>query len=102
MEATEEVEVVEYKECLAVFADVIYEAAVEDFGCSEGVKKTPETKGGLSRRQRTLAQLRKDKRDLRKRWKAAAPEEKDGLKTLYEDLKERSRDLQRKERSLHR
>lgn len=86
------------KELLSVFADAIYETAVEEFGCGEGKKKPQEKKGGLSRRQRLLAQLRKQKRDLRRQRKDAPPEEEEGLKTLFEDLKKRSRDVQRQER----
>ena len=90
------------KVMLDVFANIIYEAAVEEFGIREGTKKTPVTKGGLSRRQRVLAQLRKQKRDLQKRRKSAPPEEQEGLRTMFEDLKKKSRDLQRQERRLTR
>ena len=86
------------KERLGVFAKIIYESAIEDFGSSEGKKKAPAKEGGPSRRQRVLAELRKQKRDLKKQRKSAPPEEEEGLKTLFEDLKKKSRDLQRHER----
>ena len=60
--------------------------------------KTPVKKGGLSRRQIVLAQLRKQKRDLQKLRKSAPPEEEEGMRTFFEDLKKESRDLQRHER----
>ena len=86
------------KEKLEAFANVIYEAAIEEFGSKEGKKTTPVARGGPSRRQRVLTQLRKQKRDLQKRRKSALPEEQEGLRAMFEDLKEKSRDLQRKER----
>ena len=86
------------KEMLNVFANSIYESASEEFGACEGKLKTPVKKGGLSRRQRVLAQLRKQKRELQKLRKSAPPEEEEGLRTLFEDLKKKSRDLQRHER----
>ena len=93
----DEREELDVKDCLVAFADTIYEVASDEFGCGE-VKKKPEKKGGPSRRQRDLAQLRKEKRELRKQWKAAKPEEAEGLRVLFEDIKKRSRDLQRIER----
>ena len=93
----DEREELDVKDCLVAFADTIYEVASDEFGCGEG-KKKPEKKGGPSRRQRDLAQLRKEKRELRKQWKAAKPEEAEGLRVLFEDIKKRSRDLQRIER----
>ena len=86
------------KELLGVYAGIIYEVASEEFGSCDVKKKAPASKGGLSRRQRLLAQLRMQKRELRKQRKRAPPEEEEGLKTLYEDLKKRSRDLLRIER----
>ena len=70
-----------------MFANSIYESASEEFGTCEGTLKTPVKKGGLSRRQRMLAQLRKQKRELQKWRKSAPPEEEEGLRTLFEDLK---------------
>ena len=86
------------KEMLSMFANSIYESASEEFGTCEGKLKTPVKKGGLGRRQRMLAQLRKQKRELQKRRKSASLEEEEGLRTLFEDLKKKSRDLQRHER----
>ena len=93
----DELESVEVKDYLVAFTDTIYEVAKEEFGCGE-VKKKPEKNGGRSRRQRHLVQLRKEKQDLRKRWKAASPEEAEGLRVLFEDLKKSFRDIQRVER----
>ena len=74
------------KETLSVFANGIYVSASEEFGTCEENMKTPVKKGGLSRRQRVLAQLRKQKRDLQKPRKSTSPEEKEeeGLRTLFE------------------
>ena len=74
---------------LGEFAKIIYESAIEEFGGGEGKKKLPTKTGGLSRRQRVLAELRKQKRDLKKQRESAPPEEKEGLKALFEDLKKK-------------
>ena len=81
-----------------MFANSIYESASEEFGTCEGKLKTPVKKGTGSRRQIVLAQLRKQKRDLQKLKKSAPSEEEEGPRTLFEDLKKKSRDLQRHER----
>ena len=50
-------------------------------------KKTTEKSKGVSRRQRELAQIRKQKKELRKRKKNAPQEEQEGLGHLFEELK---------------
>ena len=71
---------------------------VQNLGATKERKKAPVEKNGLSRRQKALAQIRKQKQDLKKQRKGAPPEQQAGLKALFEDLKKRSRELQRKER----
>ena len=97
-EADERDRVPDTKEVLTLFADIIYETASEDFGCHEKKKEAPVVKTGLSRRQKALAQVRRQKQDLQKRRRSAPPEEEADLKALFEDLKKKSRDIQRKER----
>ena len=41
----------------------------------------------MSRRQRELAQIRKQKKELQKRKKNAPQEEQEGLENLFEELK---------------
>ena len=76
------------------FEDAIYACGKESFGIKERKDQTPN-KGGKSRKQRLMEHLRKEKKDLRKRWKTAAPCEKEGLTQLYEDLKKKCRNIQR-------
>ena len=84
----------EAKEEVSRFAAVIYETAVEEFGTNES-KRTEKKLRGKSRKEKKLEKIRREKRDLRKQWKAALPEQKEGLKVLYDDLKEKSRTMQR-------
>ena len=80
---------------LKKLASTIYETVVESFGIKEERKKQPTTKRGESRRKRRMGQLRREKNVLRKQWRKAKPEEKDGLSVLYEDLKKKCRKVQR-------
>ena len=77
------------EEKLKKLASTIYETGVELFGVQEGRKTQPNTNKVESRRERRMKQLRKDKKDLRKRWREAMSEEKEGLAVLYEDLKKK-------------
>ena len=86
---------------LRKFARVIYEVAAEEFGIQED-RKIEQKKTGKSRREKKMEKLRAEKRALRKRWKDAPPEEKEGLNLLYEELKKKCRDVQRNVRRCER
>ena len=86
------------QERLTKLAKAIYEEGIESFGEVPARRKKEDTgkkKQGESRRERIMTQLRKEKKILRKRWLNAKPEEKDGLKILYDDLKKECRDTER-------
>ena len=88
------------EERLELLAEVIYKEGEARFGL-EDVKVTPERHGsGPSRRQKILQNVRKEKKSLRARWISAHPEEREGLKVLYESVKKRHRNLMRTERRL--
>jgi hypothetical protein len=42
-----------------------------------------------------MKEVRKEKKDLRKRWRQARPNEKEGLTKLYEECKKKCRNMQR-------
>ena len=81
-------------EKLKALSQCIYEAGVELFGTVEKTKRA-EPKVFVSRRERRMKELRNEKKELRKRWREALPNEKDGIKVLYEDLKLKCRQIQR-------
>ena len=87
-------------EALIQLETTTYDTGIEEFGPQEGRRKQPEKAvvGGKSRREKKLAEIRKQKKELRKKWKAAPEEEKEGYLALYEDLKKNSRDVQRQDR----
>ena len=82
------------QERLKNLANTIYETGKEQFG-EESAKKKTESKGGKSRRERKMEEIRKEKNDLRKRWRRAKPDEKKGLSILYEKIKEKCRNMER-------
>ena len=84
------------KEWLGRFTEIIYETASEEFGCKEMKKKTTEKSKGVSRRQRELAQIRKQKKELQKRKKNAPQEEQEGLGHLFEELKKKEQSFTKK------
>ena len=72
------------------FTDCIYGKCLERYGLvAEKLQK--------SRRQHELELLKGEKKVLRHRWKSAKEEEKVGLSVLWEELKERVRNLRRAE-----
>ena len=84
------------KEMLKLFSDTLYNVAVEKFGQrKEGGEKR---ESGKSRREKVADRLRREKRELRKRWRQAPPEQQDGFRALHEELKKRSREVMRKMR----
>ena len=83
---------------IRMFEGLCYDSCVAEFGtkCVGGGR--PENKEKpQSRRQRQMAQLRAEKKSLRRRWKEADEGERDTLKGLYEDLKKRYSDVRRAE-----
>ena len=81
------------------FSDFIYNKCIERFGVVP-VKRPQEKKD--SRRQRELGRLKGEKKALRRRWKVAKEDEREGLSVLWEDVKRRVRDLRRAERGRQR
>ena len=63
-------------------------AGEELFGVANGKSKKEKPKGGKCRRLRKLEQLRKEKRDLRKVWNQASPEEAASYSATYAVLSE--------------
>ena len=76
------------------FTDCIYGKCLERYGL---VAEKRSVKPQKSRRQRELELLKGEKKALRRRWKSAKEEEKVGLSVLWEELKERVRNLRRAE-----
>ena len=74
------------------FTDCIYGKCLERYGLV-----AEKLKPQKSRRQRELEWLKGEKKALRRRWKSAKGEEKVGLSVLWEELKERVRNLRRAE-----
>lgn len=76
--------------------EVIYAYGEEMFGVLE-----PRTRAadevGLSRRQREIRRLVKEKRQLSKQWKKASEEEKAGIDVLQAEIRERLSSLRRAE-----
>ena len=80
---------------LRKLAETIYETGKEEFGEEQVKKKKTESRGGDSRRERRMKEIRKEKNDLRKRWRQAKPDEKEGLSVLYENIKKKCRNMGR-------
>lgn len=81
---------------LNMMGNIIYEECRERFG-EHTTKQTtaPRQKG---RRERHIKLLISDRRHLRKRWRKAAPDEKEGLKLLWDEIKQKLAKLRRAER----
>lgn len=77
------------------FTEVIYSCCLSKFGT---IKKQPKKTPGLSRRQKEIQDIRRQKKDARRQWKAAAEHEKEGLKEMWGMLKRRHSDLCKAER----
>ena len=82
------------KDKLKKLANSIYETGVELFGIKES-KKPQQKRSRPFRRTNKLVKLRKERKDLKRKWKAAREEEKEGLKILCEELKEKCHMVQR-------
>ena len=83
------------KERLNQLSATVYDTGNEDFGVKEGGKGQTEKVGGKSRCEWKKEQLRGEKKDLRKQWKKATPDQRPGLTALYDVLKKRSREIER-------
>ncbi|XP_071500367.1 uncharacterized protein [Diadema antillarum] len=86
---------------MRMFEGLCYGACAEEFGkkpVGSGGGGNVERDSGKSgsRRQRLMAQLRAEKKSLRRRWRQADGE-RASLKGLYEDLKKRYADFRRAE-----
>ena len=81
---------------LTLLSNIIYEECRERFG--ECATKRASAQRQKGRRERYIDELVSQRRQLRKRWRKAAPEEKEGLKVLWDDLKQRLAKLRRAER----
>jgi len=78
------------KDKIRAFSDAIYEYCKGKFSIVEKrTKKVP----GKSRRQNEIEDIRRQKKDARRQWKAAAEHERVGLKEIYSMLKQRHSDL---------
>ena len=74
------------KQKIEKMTTIVFSMCETRFG-SKGGKKENKGKAGPSRRQRKIAEIRKELRLLKHRWKYAADSEKDGLKCLRDDLR---------------
>ena len=88
------------EERLEQLASTIYDEAERRFGIEETVGKKSVKEFGFSRRQKKLKEVRKEKKSLRQRWMNSLPEEKEGLKVLYEAVKKKHQNLMKTERRL--
>ncbi|KAI5086482.1 hypothetical protein C0J45_23354, partial [Silurus meridionalis] len=79
--------------------DLIYAYGVEQFGVVEDKRATPSipTK---SRRQTEIDRLVKERRQLKKQWRKAIEEEKEGINLLQEEIRGRLATLRRAENFL--
>ncbi len=76
--------------------DTLYDECSGRFGVTADKRKFgPMQKG---RREREIEQLVKRRRQLRKQWRKASREEKEGLKSLWEEVKNNLAGLRRAER----
>ena len=89
-------------------AEVLYEEAKQTFGLEKpageknGKKTDGGKKGGPSRRERRIVELRKEKKKLRRQWLDAEEGAKEGLKVLYEEIKRKHRGVMREQRRVER
>ena len=88
-------------------AEMLYEEAEDRFGLEKPASRksggeASEKKGGPSRRERKIAEVRREKKRLRKQWLQAEESVKAGLKSLYEEIKRKHRELLREQRRVER
>lgn len=68
-----------------VSSEIIYEECLDRFG--HYGKKKDATSKAMSRREKEILQLVKDRRALHKAWKKAEEHQKEGLKTLLNEVR---------------
>ena len=83
------------KRKLEVMGDMIYNLGESRFGILE--KKKKQALKEPSRRQREIKRLRQELRSLRKRWKKADVDEKEGLAELRDQVRQKLGSLRRAE-----
>ncbi|KAM4567620.1 uncharacterized protein V3H82_011871 [Fundulus diaphanus] len=79
--------------------DLIFDYGSKRFGVVEGKRATP-TISTKSRRQAEIDRLVKERRQLKKQWRKATEEEKEGINVLQEEIKGRLVTLRRAENLL--
>ena len=83
-------------ERLEKMGEVIYSYGLERFGVSVN-RRGERVQVGRSRRQREIEKLVKERRQLRKQWRKASEEEREGINVLQEELRSRLIVLRRAE-----
>ncbi|KAK0145336.1 hypothetical protein N1851_015756 [Merluccius polli] len=78
-------------------ADIIYEYGAMRFGVQEAKVRKGVPTPPVSRRQQEIKRLIQERRQLRKQWKKASEEEKEGIEALQDDVKTRLASLRRAE-----
>ena len=87
---------------LEQLSSLVYKEGLDRFGLEKEAISTERRKGGPSRKERKIAAIRKEKKHLKAKWDQAKPEEREGLRNLYEDVKKKHRQLMRDQRRLDR
>lgn len=83
------------KSKLKMFGEILFGECKERFG---EVRKKQPIASGKGRRERDIEQLFRDRLQPRQNWQKAIPEEKDGSKVLWDELRQKLVRLRRVER----
>ena len=81
---------------LNLFGDIIYQTCKDRFGEIISKQRTAPRERG--RREKEITQLVQRRRQLRKNWRKATQQEREGLKILWEEVRQRLSRLRRAER----
>lgn len=81
---------------LNLFGDIIYQTCKDRFGEVFSKQRTAPRERG--RREKEITQLVQRRRQLRKNWRKATQPEREGLKVLWEEVRQRLSKLRRAER----
>ena len=85
------------REKISIFGSTIYDFCKNKFGI---IQKTITKKPAKPRRQKEIEEIRRQKKDIRRQWKAAQDQhQKDGLKDIWNQLKKRHSELCKAERT---
>lgn len=84
------------KEKMILMPKIVYDVCISRFGTEDRATGTPK-KTGPSRRQTEIGNIRRDLRQLKRRWKEAEDSEKEGCLQLRADLRSRLQTLRRAE-----